>query len=196
MRDLPFSCTCGMVRGRILGASPERGTHAKCYCCDCQAFARHTDHADDTLDAEGGTAIYQTVPSRVVIDEGEEALRVLRLSDRGIYRWYAGCCGAPMANTLPRQGMPFLGLMVARLTGDRAAIGPVRYVAFTDGATGEPDTRGMGGIARLFAATLPRRLAAVMRGDTASPLFRDGGPISAPHVLTTEERAKAYPVGG
>lgn len=192
MADLPFSCTCGAVRGCLIDPSPRRGTHARCYCRDCQAFARHTGHKDDTLDAEGGTAIYQTIPSRVALDEGADRLRALRLSERGILRWYASCCGAPIANTLPRPGMPFCGVMVARLRGDAEPIGPVRYVAFTDSAMTPPDRTGRGGIVGLFIATLPRGLLAWLRGDKSSPFFHDHRPISEPHVLTEDERRRAY----
>ncbi|HVH46158.1 MAG TPA: DUF6151 family protein [Labilithrix sp.] len=49
-------------------------------------------------------------PSEVRITGGAEALRCVRLSEKGMFRWYCGDCKTPVGNTLgPR--VPFLGLI-------------------------------------------------------------------------------------
>ena len=80
-------------------------------CDDCQAYAHHLGRADTVLDANGGTDVYQTTPARIELTEGVEHLRGLRLSPKGLIRWYAGCCNTPIANTLSQAKMPFAGIV-------------------------------------------------------------------------------------
>jgi hypothetical protein len=89
--DLLLRCRCDHVRGIASGVSPSTGCRVLCYCKDCQAFARFLERAD-VLDAAGGTDIFQMPPGRVKLTAGTDAVRCLRLSNRGIYRWYADCC--------------------------------------------------------------------------------------------------------
>ena len=120
-RDLPLRCTCGKLRGVAKGISPELGNHVVCYCGDCQAFARFLDRPG-IMDDGGGTAIFQMPRSHVAITEGLGELRCVRLSNKGLHRWYAGCCRTPIGNTLG-AGVPFIGLIDACMDiegGERA----------------------------------------------------------------------------
>lgn len=111
-RPLPLRCACGVWRASFL-ASPEAGQHGTCYCDDCQAYARFLGR-DDTLDAHGGTEVVQTWPARVIVEAGAEQLRRMQLSEKGLHRWFAGCCRAPIGNTFgPRW--PFVGLIAKRV---------------------------------------------------------------------------------
>jgi hypothetical protein len=65
-----------------------------CYCDDCQAFSRFLVHPG-TTDEWGGTDICQMAPASVRITEGADALSCVRLSDKGMYRWYCGKCKTP-----------------------------------------------------------------------------------------------------
>src|SRR5688572_12534539 len=98
--DLPVRCSCGTLRAVVRGASGGRGNHVVCYCDDCQSFAHFLERADDTLDAHGGTEIYQMSPARLEIIDGADRLACVRLAPKGLLRWYAACCRTPIGNTL------------------------------------------------------------------------------------------------
>ena len=89
--DLPLRCRCGRVRGVASDVSPSGGFRFVCYCKDCQAFARFLERPD-VLDPAGGTDIFQMPPARVRLSAGMDAVRCLRLSDKGVLRWYTDCC--------------------------------------------------------------------------------------------------------
>ena len=107
--DLPLRCSCGHVRGVASEIAPSGGFRLVCYCKDCQRFARFLDSAD-VLDAAGGTDIVQMPPGRVKLTTGIDAVRSLRFSNR-VFRWYAGCCRTPIANTASSARVPFVGLV-------------------------------------------------------------------------------------
>src|SRR5258706_16328438 len=107
--ELPLRCGCGRVRGTAHTVSPRDGLHLLCYCHDCRAFARFLGKAD-ILDAAGGTDIFQMPPARLRFDAGSDALRCMRLSEKGILRWYTDCCRTPIGNTVgPR--VPIIGVI-------------------------------------------------------------------------------------
>lgn len=115
-QKLQLSCSCGRLRGAVTPVGPRTGTHIVCYCDDCQAFGRLLEGRGATaaLDPLGGTAIFQTAPAHITLSEGADQLRCVRLSGKGMFRFYAGCCHAPIGNMMgPR--MPFIGLITARL---------------------------------------------------------------------------------
>ena len=86
----PFSCQCQKLQGVVL----EGGTCSRvlCYCKDCQAFARYLRRQSAMLNDQGGTHIVQVAAHRVRFTRGMEHLAVVRLSPRGLLRWYASCC--------------------------------------------------------------------------------------------------------
>ncbi len=106
--DVPIRCTCGKLRGVARAVAPNAGTHIVCYCNDCQAFARFLGR-DGILDAHGGTSIFQMAPAKLHIDD-TTSMRCVRLSAKGMYRWYCGSCKTPLGNTIgPR--FPFVGVI-------------------------------------------------------------------------------------
>jgi hypothetical protein len=98
------------VRGIASEVSPSSGFRFVCYCKDCQAFARFLERPD-VLDSAGGSDIFQMPPGRVKLTEGTDALRCLRLSSRGVLRWYTDCCRSPIGNTADRPGFPMAALI-------------------------------------------------------------------------------------
>ncbi|HEY0134646.1 MAG TPA: DUF6151 family protein, partial [Nannocystis sp.] len=106
--EIPLRCACGTIRGTALQASGSTGSRIFCYCDDCQAFARFVDHPG-VMNEQGGTDIYQMAPGRLKITAGVDALRCVRLSEKGLYRWYCGECRTPIGNTKPP--VPFVGLI-------------------------------------------------------------------------------------
>ena len=179
---LPLACACGTVRG-ALAPPPPAGLRCVCYCADCRAYA---DRLSQPLTPGGGSMIYQTVPTRVILAAGRERVAALRMTERGVFRFYAACCGTPLANTAPADGLPVLGVMEAWMTGDeaarKAALGPCRYGVFKRGATG-PLPSGQAGMKRHLAAMLALAIGGMARGRRTSPFFEAGRPIAEPKVV-------------
>ena len=124
----PLQCRCGTFKGYV--AQPERVNRVVCYCRDCQAFAHFLDGANDILDAQGGSDVIQAIPANVTFIAGTEALACMRLSEKGLLRWYVKCCNTPIGNTVANYRVSFIGLVHSCLdsTGESldASFGPVR----------------------------------------------------------------------
>jgi hypothetical protein len=178
--------------------SPHGGNHAVCYCDDCQAFAHFLGRAGDALDSHGGTEVFQMSPARIALAAGTERLACMRLSPRGICRWYATCCNTPIGNTAPTGGIPFIGLIhrcIERPDDDPSlekSLGPLRGRVFTKFATGDAATMPAGTpvlvpLLRFAGFALWWRL----RGDHRRSLFFDPrtlAPSVTPRVLSLAER--------
>ncbi|MCB1390487.1 MAG: hypothetical protein KDK12_15300 [Rhodobacteraceae bacterium] len=181
-----LACRCGAMAWHV--APSAGGTHAVCYCSDCQTYARHLGRAGDFLDPHGGTEVFQTLPYNLVIDRGAEHLAMLRLGPKGLFRWYAGCCNTPIANTLPKPALPFVGLVLPPGARD---FGPITARANTGPTQGKVRPHGV--LATIFSL-FARGIGARLSGRAASPFFtRTGEPIVAPRILTREERNAARP---
>lgn len=175
--------------------SPATGNRVVCYCDDCQAFARFLEQPD-VLDALGGTDIYQVAPARMRITAGEDALACVRLSEKGLYRWYAGCCRTPIGNTIPRA--PFVG--VIHVFMDHAGDGrsrdevlgpPVGFVHGRFAIGGQPAHAPRKATVGLVARSARLLLGWWARGlGTPSPFFdaKTRAPRVPPRVLTKDER--------
>lgn len=185
--DRQLQCKCGAMHWTI--AASARGSHLKCYCADCQTFAHHLGAQAICLDEVGGTEVFQTLPLHFRFVKGQDNLRMLRLSPKGMYRWYAGCCGTPIANTLTGTGLPFVGVI---LRPGQSGFGPVTALANTGAAKKPVKARGL---ARAICSILLRAAGARLsgRGTMAPFLASDGTPAVAPIVLTLEERNAARP---
>jgi hypothetical protein len=188
-----LQCRCGTVKGWV--SDTHSANRVVCYCRDCQAFARFLGQESETLDAQGGSDIVQTLPKNVTFTRGMDALACLRLTDKGMVRWYAGCCKTPIGNTLENYKISFIGLLHNCLETPEHSLensfGTVRTYANPHGAIGEPKPRrtGMGATIRWFVKTI---LKARVNGDyKRTPFFKDGRPIAIPRVLSSAERASA-----
>lgn len=129
MPTLQLQCHCGNVKGQVRDVNLRGRTRTICHCNDCQAYARHLPDTDSILDKFGGSDIVQLTPAQVTIDLGMDQLRCLRLTRKGLYRWYADCCKTPIANTVS-PGFPFVGLMhtALKVNGPMdACLGPVDF---------------------------------------------------------------------
>jgi hypothetical protein len=115
-----LQCRCGEVHGRVSDASPQTVNRVVCYCDDCQAFLHHLRRAD-LLDEHGGTDIVQVAPASLSFDRGMDRIVALRLTPKGIYRWYSDCCKTPLGNTVG-PAIPFVGIVAQVFQG--AATGP------------------------------------------------------------------------
>jgi hypothetical protein len=117
-REAELYCRCREVRGRVKDASPETANRVVCYCDDCQAFLQHLGRTD-LLDDHGGTDIVQVAPASLTFDRGSERIVGVRLSPKGLYRWYASCCKTPLGNSVV-PAIPFVGIVAQVFDGTGA----------------------------------------------------------------------------
>ncbi len=196
MTTLPLQCACGQLRG-TLDATAQPGARADCYCDDCQAYARHLGSPGIT-NAHGGTSVVQTWPARIHLTEGVDQLALVRLSAKGLHRWYAGCCRTPVANTTGSARAPFAGLIRQVIVTEEDLLdglfGPAHGVQGRFARGGCPP----GAVPSATVSILVAATGILARGwwagaHTPSPFFRpDGTTVIPARVLTVEERAAAY----
>ncbi len=190
----PLRCRCGAIQGSV--ANPRSSNHAVCYCRDCQAFAHYLGRAGEILDARGGSDIVQTQPKNLTFIQGSEQLACLRLTPKGLLRWYSRCCRTPIGNTLATPKLSFIGLLHSCLTGEggplQESFGPVTAWVHTEWARGQPRPRAEG-LGMSIAWFLRTTLKARLNGDyRRTPLFHadTGAPIVPAYVLSQEEHAR------
>ncbi len=185
----PIQCQCGTVKGEISGSGPH--SRVICYCKDCRAFARFLGDEQRTLDAQGGTEVLQLAQARIRWLAGEDQLAAMRLSPKGLVRWYCRCCRTPIGNTMAERNMCFIGLIHNCLQQDRldADFGAAVAQANTEGALGspKPQKRGIAGvILRFLFLVLRGRLSGSYR---RSPFYHADGTLKVtPQVISAAER--------
>lgn len=111
METIDLACSCGLLRGKLEGVVPGHGERYVCLCDDCQAYANYLGQGKKVLDPQGGTEVYAATPAQIKFTSGIENLKCLRLTEKGVLRWYAGCCKTPVANTPPKPGIPYAGVV-------------------------------------------------------------------------------------
>jgi Family of unknown function (DUF6151) len=189
----PLECKCGKIKGIV--ADPGSANHAICYCKDCQAFAHFLGSAAEILDKQGGSDIVQVLPKNLTFTQGVESLACMRLTPKGLLRWYASCCRTPIGNTLATPKISFVGLLHSCLEGRNGSMtdvfGPVVACVNINGAIGSPKPKAKGQ-GRTLGWFIRTALGARINGDyKRTPFFRPdtGVPVVTPKVLTDEERA-------
>ena len=185
-----FQCTCGRVAGEIL--QPRLGMRAACYCHDCQAYAHLLQRAEQVLDAAGGTDVVATPASNVVISAGRDHLACVSLSPRGLLRWYAACCGTPIANTPRDWKLPYVGLVHTCLRQPDPLEQSFPQVAMrvnTKSAHGAvPRDASLAGKLRFLRMVMRLTGMRLTGAYRTTPLFSQSGePVAAPRVAGREE---------
>lgn len=192
MPEIPLRCRCGQLQGVLVDLQPDSCNHVVCYCDDCQAFGRFLG-TDGMMNDRGGTNIVQVYPAKIRITAGAEQLRLVRLSEKGLLRWYTACCRSPVGNMLNSARSPFVGLFPGLLTEEgRAAAGPVVGQIQGRFAIGGCPT---GVHPKAPAGVLWRSVLFLVRGlwngaQAPSPFFdaATGKTIREAQVLTRQER--------
>ena len=188
MATIPLKCHCGEVTGSASDVTPTSGIRVICCCSDCQAFANHLNCDAAVLDEFGGTEIFQVSQSQVTIKRGEDKLRCLRLSEKGLLRWYTSCCNTPVGNTINAK-LPFVGVVHAFINDAHRdqSLGPVNSVVQTQSAIGVP---GYAKHHAKFPLGITLRIAKKMamwklKGMQSPSVFfgEDGRPVVKPVVL-------------
>lgn len=183
--DLSFACTCNTLRGTLIGVTPRGGNRTDCYCHDCRAAEVYAGQPDP---APGPVGVYQYEPDKIRIDSGLEQLAVFSFSDKGILRWQAKCCGAPLFNTLRSPKIAFAAVHTDRFK-DASALGRVRTRAFVRKANGK---RGHQGFRHALFNFAGNAIAARLSGRWKQTPFFDsdsGQPVREVYVVSEEQRA-------
>lgn len=200
--DLNLRCACGSIHGKISAVTPKNVNRLICHCDDCQAFVKYLGQQKQVLDEHGGTEICQTSVGKITLEKGHDNISALRLSPKGILRWYATCCDAPICNTLASPGIPFVGVVGARLSPKDPtvsmdqAVGPVngrvhiKYASGDMAAIKNEEVSLVGQGLRMMINMAKARLG----GDHKRTPFFDalGSPIVEPKLISLEEKTRLY----
>jgi hypothetical protein len=193
-----FRCRCGEVRGFVADASPRTVNRVGCYCDDCQAFVHWLGRAE-LLDDQGRSDIIQVAPATFTFTQGQNRIKGVRLTPKGLYRWYAGCCNTPVGNTLT-PSVPFVGILAAVFDHDGpradAVFGPPTGAIMGKYAIGEAPQGATGIRPLLLISVISRVLGWRLRGKVwPHPFFARGNvaPVYPVDVLSREEREALRP---
>lgn len=110
MSEVNLKCACGTVKEKTSAVSSKIGTGITCCCDSCQVFAQFLGQEGKVLDQYGGTDMLQILVSYLTISRGKSEIACVRLSPKGMHRWYAKCCNTPIGNTFGAGG-PFIGII-------------------------------------------------------------------------------------
>jgi hypothetical protein len=181
--QIEVRCRCGEVRGVVSDPSPGTVNRVVCYCADCQAYAHQLGRAD-LLNAKGGSDIVQLAPAALSFTKGQDRIVGLRLTEKGLYRWYATCCNTPVGNTM-NPAMPFVGIPVQSFDTPRPdeVFGAPLGAILGKSAIGEPPPGSTG----LNLGLLLRAIGKVLG-------WRLGGKVWPHPFFAREDRAPLYPL--
>lgn len=184
-------CWCGSIEGTVTNAAS--ASQLVCYCEYCQAYAHLLGRPQRLLDDNGGTRLLQTLPANVTFTSSLETLVCLRLTGKGMLRWYARCCGTPIGNTLANPKLSAIRLVHACLDSGGAPLeqifGPILARRHTIDAIGKPRPKSAGRshMTRWLMRTM---LNARLNGDyRRSPFFNPdtGAPVAQPRQIRPYE---------
>ncbi|KRQ03652.1 DUF6151 family protein [Bradyrhizobium manausense] len=199
--QIELRCRCGDVRAVVTDVSPRTVNRVICYCDDCQAFAHQLGRAD-LLNRKGGSDIVQVAPSTLSFVQGQDRIAGVRLSPKGLYRWYASCCNTPVGNTVSPT-IPFVGIIAQAFEGGTSAVddaaGPPVGAILGKYAVGEPPVGSTGINLSLILRAIGKVLAWKVGGKTwPHPFFKREArePIYPITVLSREQRDALRPLCG
>jgi hypothetical protein len=195
--EVQLGCRCGEVKGRVVNAAPHTVNRVICYCDDCQAFLHHLGRAE-LLDEHGGSDIVQVAPATLSFHAGADRIAGVRLSPKGLYRWYASCCKTPMGNTVG-PGLPFVGIGANVFQAPDEVFGKPIGGFLGKFAIGTPPPGATGLNLGLIARALRIMLGWKLRGRTwPHPFFDRETRAPRPPVttLSREERDALRPLCG
>lgn len=185
-RTLHLACACGELRARLVDIAVNDGVHVVCHCDDCRANMTALGHTDPGAE---GVDLFQTTPDKVRIDKGGENLAILRLTPKGVLRWYAKCCSTPLWTTMGTRTIPAMAVQTRNIT-ESDTLGPVTVRAFVQ-ESGRPmrHENAVGWMTGLMARSARAWISG--RWKTSELFDDDGHPTRPVHLATRQERAAA-----
>ena len=190
---MKIQCDCKKFQAEVANFPKHTPGHTVCYCIDCQTYL-HKLGRPEILDYAGGTDIIPVYPQDLHIESGKEHLGCLRLSPKGLHRWYVSCCNTPIGNLMPK--FPWVGLVGHVFTADPKKldeiVGPVKSRIHGQYATQTPPvgTSAKTTWSDLFVI-LPFLLKGFLTGKAKpSPFFAEDQvtPIKQPQIVSLDER--------
>jgi uncharacterized protein DUF6151 len=187
MPEIKLKCSCGKVQGKTGNVNSSSGTRIVCCCDDCQSFAQYLGQENSVLDQYGGTDIFQMPISNLKITEGNEQIASVRLSSKGMYRWYTKCCNTPIGNSMG-PGVPFIGvihnIMDNASTRDED-LGKNRGHIQTKFARKAIPINQQGSSFRIIFRSLSKLIVWKIKGLNKPSVFFDdnGNPVAKPNIL-------------
>ena len=187
---IALRCSCGKLQGNVTGPFRKKYSRAVCLCDDCQSYAQYLGKEKTILDENGGTEIIALYPDQIKLMQGLDQLACMRLTDKGMYRWYSKCCNTAIANSAAPK-LPFAGVVhtcLALTESEKTKIfGPVFERFFGKYGKGQlpPKTHQKASI-KLIMTTIPFILKGVIqKKHLPNPFFKDDGfPKVEPHILS------------
>jgi hypothetical protein len=194
---IALGCKCGKVSGQVEDVAPERVNRVLCYCDDCRAYLHFLERSD-LLEDHGGTDIVQVDSGTVRFTAGQDELRCMRLSPKGMTRWYCGSCHTPVGNTVA-AAVPFVGIVRSCLdagvsqagSSAEAVLGRAESCNAKWAVHGTPVGAHRSASLALIARTAKLLLRWKLSGRSKSTPYFDpatGRPRREPRVLTEGER--------
>ncbi len=187
-----IQCECGKFRADLLNYPKNTLGRIKCYCHDCQAFLNHINRAD-LLDENAGSELIPMYPADIKITSGKELMSCLRLSSKGMFRFYTSCCNTPIGNTDPVR--PWVGVHQRMFTVKDAnvlekTLGPLKIRFLGKEAKGTPPA---GTPEKFDFAGLIKVIPFLIKGNIfgkakPSPFFENGNAVCAIKVLSNDQR--------
>ena len=188
----PLQCRCGTLKGYVsLQGNVNR---CVCYCRDCQAFAHFLGRPAEILDTQGGTDVIQTRPANVTFTQGRGVLACMRLTEKGLLRWYTTCCNTPVGNTLADFRVSFVGLVHTCLEGGGGSLddsfGPIRAHVNTKSTKGKVQSSPVAMILVILRFIALAGGARIDGSYKRTPFFSvdTGTPVANPKVLSLSKR--------
>ncbi|MCF2856603.1 DUF6151 family protein [Pseudoalteromonas sp. SMS1] len=186
---LNFQCDCGSVTGTVACGSAFFRNRVMCYCDDCQAFVNHLGH-EQSLNAFGGTDVFQVSASQVTFTSGKEHVKCLKVTPKGVHRWYTDCCKAPLGNTIG-AAWPLVGLIRSSIVQDLdKVVGPISGSVFCKYAN-QPiphDIKGPSSHKRIVVTMVMKLMIWRLLGKgSPNPFYSAGKAISKPQCLADEK---------
>ena len=186
-----ISCDCGSFKARLKSFPKNTPGRLVCYCRDCQSFLHRIKRAD-VLNAFGGTEVIPAYPKEMELLSGAGNLKCYRLTPQGMYRWTAGCCNSPIANT--RRNFPWGGIFYTAYTAHNPdalnELGDIKASIFgRDALQGAPGRISDKIVFREMLVVMPFVIKGkILKMHQASPFFESDGkvPISEPVILDGE----------
>lgn len=194
MTEIALGCECGKVKGILENIDSKSDLRVVCYCLDCQQFAKTLHKTHKTLDAYGGSDIYQTHWKDIKITQGADQLRCLKVKPKGIIRWYTACCETPIGNTIGVK-VPFIGVISSFMgngTQREEILGPVRGYFYKKRATQSlPESIQKTSEIGLVVRVLGNLVKWKFTGKTHPNSFfnEQGKPVTKPKILDTNKES-------
>ena len=132
----------------------------------------------------------QCAPAAISFEQGLDQIVCMRLSPKGLYRFYARCCDTPLGNTVG-PSIPFVGIMASAFgeSADAHFGGPIGAISGKF-AIGAPPPGSTGLNLRIFGRAMGKVLGWRLRGRTWPHPFFEGGKKEPRYPVTVLEKSE------